>query len=154
RLVERETQAGIHRGIAAVAGSDGDLTNDLRPQRTALGVLPVLAMLDVGPFGMAGHGAFVPGRGSRRCGCWGAASLSPANQHKACSSRHRGALSTLGARNTPARFPLSRELTMAEPLVVAKTGDTELAMLPALANRHGCITGATGTGKTVTLQVL
>ena len=43
---------------------------------------------------------------------------------------------------------------MAEPLVVAKTGDTELALLPALANRHGCITGATGTGKTVTLQVL
>ena len=27
-------------------------------------------------------------------------------------------------------------------------------MLPALANRHGCITGATGTGKTITLQVL
>lgn len=27
-------------------------------------------------------------------------------------------------------------------------------MLPRLANRHGCITGATGTGKTVTLQVL
>ena len=25
---------------------------------------------------------------------------------------------------------------------------------PALANRHGLITGATGTGKTVTLQVL
>lgn len=43
---------------------------------------------------------------------------------------------------------------MAEPLVVAKTADTELALLPALANRHGCITGATGTGKTVTLQVL
>ncbi len=29
-----------------------------------------------------------------------------------------------------------------------------VAILPALANRHGCITGATGTGKTVTLQVL
>jgi DNA helicase HerA-like ATPase len=43
---------------------------------------------------------------------------------------------------------------MAEPLVVAKAGDTELALLPALANRHGCITGATGTGKTITLQVL
>jgi MoxR-like ATPase len=26
--------------------------------------------------------------------------------------------------------------------------DTELALLPALANRHGLITGATGTGKT------
>jgi DNA helicase HerA-like ATPase len=43
---------------------------------------------------------------------------------------------------------------MSEPLIIAQTGDTELALLPALANRHGCITGATGTGKTVTLQKL
>ncbi|HEX7018942.1 MAG TPA: helicase HerA-like domain-containing protein, partial [Gemmatimonadaceae bacterium] len=43
---------------------------------------------------------------------------------------------------------------MTEPLVIARSGDTELALLPALANRHGCITGATGTGKTITLQVL
>ncbi|MCX8115191.1 MAG: DUF853 domain-containing protein, partial [Burkholderiaceae bacterium] len=43
---------------------------------------------------------------------------------------------------------------MADPLVIAKAGDRELALLPALANRHGCITGATGTGKTITLQVL
>ena len=43
---------------------------------------------------------------------------------------------------------------MAEPLIIAHAGDTELGLLPALANRHGCITGATGTGKTVTLQVL
>jgi DNA helicase HerA-like ATPase len=43
---------------------------------------------------------------------------------------------------------------MAEPLIIARSGDTDLALLPALANRHGCITGATGTGKTVTLQVL
>jgi DNA helicase HerA-like ATPase len=43
---------------------------------------------------------------------------------------------------------------MAEPLIIAKSGDTDLALLPALANRHGCITGATGTGKTVTLQTL
>lgn len=35
---------------------------------------------------------------------------------------------------------------MTEPLVIAKSGDTELALLPALANRHGCITGATVTG--------
>ncbi|MGZ9075502.1 MAG: helicase HerA-like domain-containing protein [Burkholderiaceae bacterium] len=41
---------------------------------------------------------------------------------------------------------------MAEPLVIAMHGDTELALLPALANRHGCVTGATGTGKTVTMQ--
>ena len=43
---------------------------------------------------------------------------------------------------------------MTRPLPVAKIGDTELALLPALANRHGLITGATGTGKTVTLQRL
>ncbi len=43
---------------------------------------------------------------------------------------------------------------MADPLNIAKAGETELALLPALANRHGCITGATGTGKTITLQVL
>ena len=43
---------------------------------------------------------------------------------------------------------------MAEPMIIAKSGEHELALLPALANRHGCITGATGTGKTITLQVL
>jgi DNA helicase HerA-like ATPase len=57
-------------------------------------------------------------------------------------------------KNCARQFFSNHKLTMAEPLVVAKTGDTELALLPALANRHGCITGATGTGKTVTLQVL
>jgi len=43
---------------------------------------------------------------------------------------------------------------MSEPLLVAKAGATELVLLPALANRHGLITGATGTGKTVTLQTV
>jgi DNA helicase HerA-like ATPase len=43
---------------------------------------------------------------------------------------------------------------MASPLLIAKNADKELALLPALANRHGLITGATGTGKTVTLQAL
>ncbi|HYR88770.1 MAG TPA: helicase HerA-like domain-containing protein [Terriglobia bacterium] len=44
---------------------------------------------------------------------------------------------------------------MIEPIVVARTpqGD-EATMRPGMANRHGLITGATGTGKTVTLQVL
>ena len=41
-----------------------------------------------------------------------------------------------------------------EPLLIGKHGDREVALLPGLANRHGLITGATGTGKTVTLQVL
>ncbi len=43
---------------------------------------------------------------------------------------------------------------MAEPLLIAKHGEVECALLPALANRHGLITGATGTGKTITLQKL
>ena len=43
---------------------------------------------------------------------------------------------------------------MSEPLLVAKAGTTLLSLLPALANRHGLITGATGTGKTVSLQTL
>ena len=43
---------------------------------------------------------------------------------------------------------------MPDPLIVARHGDLELALLPALANRHGLITGATGTGKTISLQVL
>jgi uncharacterized protein len=43
---------------------------------------------------------------------------------------------------------------MAEPLLIAKHGDIECALLPQLANRHGLITGATGTGKTITLQCM
>ncbi|HYC35920.1 MAG TPA: helicase HerA-like domain-containing protein [Usitatibacter sp.] len=42
---------------------------------------------------------------------------------------------------------------MLAPLLVAKS-DHDLTLLPAMANRHGLITGATGTGKTVTLQTL
>src|SRR5512135_1469533 len=43
---------------------------------------------------------------------------------------------------------------MADPQPIAIHGGVELDLLPALANRHGLITGATGTGKTVTLQVV
>lgn len=43
---------------------------------------------------------------------------------------------------------------MTESLLVAKAGDKNIELLPRLANRHGLITGATGTGKTVTLQKL
>jgi len=43
---------------------------------------------------------------------------------------------------------------MPEPILVARHGTTECHLLPALANRHGLITGATGTGKTITLQTL
>jgi uncharacterized protein len=43
---------------------------------------------------------------------------------------------------------------MTTPLLIAKNAELELHLLPAMANRHGLITGATGTGKTVTLQSL
>lgn len=40
-----------------------------------------------------------------------------------------------------------------EPILVAKS-ESEIFLLPEMANRHGLISGATGTGKTVTLQLL
>jgi Cdc6-like AAA superfamily ATPase len=47
---------------------------------------------------------------------------------------------------------------MAEPMLIAQHGIpptvSQCFLLPSLANRHGLITGATGTGKTVTLQTL
>ena len=46
---------------------------------------------------------------------------------------------------------------MPAPLLIAKTADkslTDILLLPAMANRHGLIAGATGTGKTITLQVM
>ncbi|RIX48192.1 MAG: DUF853 family protein [Rhodocyclales bacterium GT-UBC] len=41
---------------------------------------------------------------------------------------------------------------MSDPLYLAKSEEGYPALLPQMANRHGLITGATGTGKTVTLQ--
>jgi DNA helicase HerA-like ATPase len=38
-----------------------------------------------------------------------------------------------------------------EPILIAK-GENDILLLPQMANRHGLIAGATGTGKTVTLQ--
>jgi DNA helicase HerA-like ATPase len=43
---------------------------------------------------------------------------------------------------------------MAEPILIAKNSEKELTLLPKMANRHGLVAGATGTGKTVTLQTL
>ncbi|MEO7729308.1 MAG: helicase HerA-like C-terminal domain-containing protein, partial [Burkholderiales bacterium] len=41
-----------------------------------------------------------------------------------------------------------------EPILIAQHGETQCFLRPDKANRHGLITGATGTGKTVTLQVM
>jgi len=43
---------------------------------------------------------------------------------------------------------------MTEPLLIARNATADLHLLPQMANRHGLITGATGTAKTVTLQTL
>ncbi|MBK9156351.1 MAG: DUF853 family protein [Chloracidobacterium sp.] len=43
---------------------------------------------------------------------------------------------------------------MSDPILVAKHDGNDVYLLPQMANRHGVITGATGTGKTVTLQKL
>jgi DNA helicase HerA-like ATPase len=43
---------------------------------------------------------------------------------------------------------------MADPILIAQHGDVQCFLRPDRANRHGLITGATGTGKTITLQTL
>ena len=43
---------------------------------------------------------------------------------------------------------------MSDPILLARRDAIECLLLPALANRHGLITGATGTGKTISLQTL
>jgi len=40
------------------------------------------------------------------------------------------------------------------PLMLGRNETREVFVLPSLVNRHGLITGATGTGKTVSLQCL
>ena len=42
---------------------------------------------------------------------------------------------------------------MVDPILVAESKE-QIFLLPKMANRHGLIAGATGTGKTVTLQTL
>ena len=41
---------------------------------------------------------------------------------------------------------------MPAPPIVARSGNNELVLLPRLANRHGLIGAATGSGKTAALQ--
>ena len=37
-------------------------------------------------------------------------------------------------------------------ILVGKSGEKEIFLNPSMANRHGMIAGATGTGKTVSLK--
>jgi DNA helicase HerA-like ATPase len=48
---------------------------------------------------------------------------------------------------------MSANVSSAAPILLGKGEDLQY-LLPAFGNRHGLITGATGTGKTVTLQVI
>ena len=43
---------------------------------------------------------------------------------------------------------------MSEPILIARSASADCVLLPQLVNRHGLITGATGSGKTVTLQTM
>ncbi len=43
---------------------------------------------------------------------------------------------------------------MADAILLGKAGGAPVHLLPHMANRHGLIAGATGTGKTVTLRVI
>ena len=61
-------------------------------------------------------------------------------------------LEKYGALIESKNFITPESAAMSEPLYLAKSEDGYPALLPQMANRHGLITGATGTGKTVTLQ--
>ena len=43
---------------------------------------------------------------------------------------------------------------MSDPLLIARNSKRSCFLLPQLVNRHGLITGATGSGKTVSLQTM
>jgi DNA helicase HerA-like ATPase len=53
-----------------------------------------------------------------------------------------------------ANVPLKAQADPAGQIFVGRSPDKDELLTLALANRHGLVTGATGTGKTVTLQVL
>src|SRR6185312_16644384 len=56
-LVDREAQPRVHRRVtAAEARGDGDLLDEAREDLAALRIGGGFAMLDVGPFAVAGHG--------------------------------------------------------------------------------------------------
>ncbi len=39
-------------------------------------------------------------------------------------------------------------------ILMAKAGEKELYLIPRMANRHGLIAGATGSGKTISMKVM
>jgi hypothetical protein len=69
-----------------------------------------------------------------------------------CSSARPLSQSSRALAICPQPLPY-RISNMPEPMLIAQS-ETSLYLLPAMSNRHGLIAGATGTGKTVTLQVI
>ena len=41
-----------------------------------------------------------------------------------------------------------------DKILIGKNDEKELFILPSMANRHGLITGASGSGKTITVKVM
>jgi hypothetical protein len=86
------------------------------------------------------------------CDCWSAAVVARGNK-----TGRKWLIIKPGILALPVLPPVAVIISGVDhgyTLVIAKHEETELALLPALANRHGLITGATGTGKTITLQLL
>ena len=51
-------------------------------------------------------------------------------------------------------FFLGEKMLKDNNVLMAKNGDKEFVLLSKMANRHGLIAGATGSGKTITLKVM
>src|ERR1035438_4880077 len=89
---------------------------------------------------------------------WGMARGSPGLSFLlAPAVKHRGVLefrdSSWRKHPRARRLILSERQSMAEPLLIAYSKEPQ-SLLSQMANRHGLVAGATGTGKTVTLQVM
>ena len=69
---------------------------------------------------------------------------------KSTDGRSRYVLSDNSTTHAVQRYP-NREQTMA-PLLLGANAKTSISLMPSYANRHGLITGTTGSGKTATLQ--
>ena len=67
----------------------------------------------------------------------------------------KGAAGLAPLREPALVWPMVIEMSSITPLLVGKRpGGPDSSLLPGMANRHGLVAGATGTGKTVTLQAL
>ena len=121
-----QTQARIDTDItAAHAGSDHDLAHHPGPNALALLVLAPLAVLNIGPFAVSCHGKSFKNRYAIGLIVLFGDFMAPTNE----------AGIQIGQRQQGASA-------------------VQCFLRPDKANRHGLITGATGTGKTITLQTL